>query len=179
MIVKKLRGENENLIRVENPGITPVKINREAQSEFLTEILHEKSSEITPKFIDYKNMIEETQIGDKKISFVKNKYNHIAQLHLIYKIGTDHDKELFLAVQVLQYLGTSRFSADQLSQEFFKLGIRFMHLFGVSKTINAQTIHTSLNQFNYSSDKIRKQLDYTFQPIQAVIQETAQKYQSK
>lgn len=123
VIVKKLRGENENLIRVENPGITPVKINREAQSEFLTEILHQKSSEITPKFIDYKNMIEETQIGDKKISFVKNKYNHIAQLHLIYKIGTDHDKELFLAVQVLQYLGTSRFSADQLSQEFFKLGI--------------------------------------------------------
>jgi len=123
VIVKKLRGENENLIRVENPGITPVKINREAQSEFLTEILEEKSSEITPKFIDYKNMIEETQIGDKKISFVRNKYNHIAQLHLIYKIGTDHDKELFLAVQVLQYLGTSRFSADQLSQEFFKLGI--------------------------------------------------------
>ncbi len=123
VIVKKLRGENENLIRVENPGITPVKINREAQSEFLTEILQQKSSEITPKFIDYKNMIEETQIGDKKISFVRNKYNHIAQLHLIYKIGTDHDKELFLAVQVLQYLGTSRFSADQLSQEFFKLGI--------------------------------------------------------
>lgn len=123
VIVKKLRGENENLILVENPGITPVKINREAQSEFLTEILHQKSSEITPKFIDYKNIIEETQIGDKKISFVRNKYNHIAQLHLIYKIGTDHDKELFLAVQVLQYLGTSRFSADQLSQEFFKLGI--------------------------------------------------------
>ena len=123
VIVKKLRGENENLIRVENPGITPVKINREAQSEFLTEILHQKSSEITPKFIDYKNMIEETQVGDKKISCVRNKYNHIAQLHLIYKIGTDHDKELFLAVQVLQYLGTSRFSADQLSQEFFKLGI--------------------------------------------------------
>ena len=52
VIVKKLRGENKNLIRVENPGITPVKINREAQSEFLTEILHQKSSEITPKFND-------------------------------------------------------------------------------------------------------------------------------
>ena len=38
---QKLRGENENLIRVENQGITPVKINREAQSEFLTEILHQ------------------------------------------------------------------------------------------------------------------------------------------
>ena len=70
VIVKKLRGENENLIRVENPGITPVKINREAQSEFLTEILHQKSSEITPKFFDYKSIIEETQIGDKEISFV-------------------------------------------------------------------------------------------------------------
>ena len=56
-------------------------------------------------------------MGIKKISFVKIN-TIILQLHLIYKIGTDHDKELFLAVQVLQYLGTSRFSADQLSQEF-------------------------------------------------------------
>ena len=63
-------------------------------------------------------MIEETQNGDKKISFVKINTIILHQLHLIYKIGTDHDKELFLAVQVLQYLGTSRFSADQLSQEF-------------------------------------------------------------
>lgn len=62
---------------------------------------------------------------------------------------------------------------------FFKFGIRFLHLFGVSKTINAQTIHTSLNQFNYSSEKIIKYLDFSFKPIEAVIQESVKKYQLK
>ena len=38
VIIYKEKGTNEKLLRVDNPGITPVKINREAQSEFLTEI---------------------------------------------------------------------------------------------------------------------------------------------
>ena len=44
---QKLRGENENLISRKSELLLLKSI--EAQSEFLTEILHEKSSEITPK----------------------------------------------------------------------------------------------------------------------------------
>lgn len=122
--VFKEKGGNENLIRVENPGITPIQLNREAQSEFLSEFLNQKEeTEIKPEFIDYKAAIEVTNLKDKKVSFVKNKYNDLAQIHYIFPFGSDNDIEIGLATQVLQYFGTSKFSAEDLRQEFFKIGI--------------------------------------------------------
>jgi predicted Zn-dependent peptidase len=123
VVIKKEKGVNDELIRVENPGITPIKLNREEQSVFLKEILANKSSDINPEFIDYNEAIRVEKIGDKKVSFVENKYNDIAQVHFIFPFGSDHDSELSLATQVLQYLGTDHFSASQLTKEFFKLGI--------------------------------------------------------
>ena len=123
VIVKKEKGVNDKLVRVENPGITPIKLNREEQSPFLKEILAEKSSEITPEFIDYTKVIKTDKIGDKKVSFVHNKYNDIAQAHFVFPFGSDNDKELSLATQVIQYLGTNKLSAEELKKEFFKLGI--------------------------------------------------------
>lgn len=121
--VYKEKGENEDLIRVENPGITPVKINRDDKSEFLKEILSIPSKEIEPQFIDYQNEIQISEIDGKKVSFVKNKYNDIAQVHYIFPFGSDNDKELSLATQVLQYLGTDQFTTEELKQEFYKIGI--------------------------------------------------------
>ncbi len=123
VILKKEKGINDKLVHVENPGITPIKLNREEQSEFLQELLSIKSAEIQPHFINYKTSIITDEIGDKKISFVKNKYNDIAQVHFIFPFGSDHDKKLGLAMQVLQYLGTDKLNGEELKQEFFKLGI--------------------------------------------------------
>lgn len=125
VLIKKAKGTNGNLIRVDNPGITPVKINREAQSKFLTEILNEKSTDVQPEFINYQEEIQEFLVKDKKVSFVKNRYNDIAQVHLIYNMGTDNDKELSLAIDVLQFLGTEKFLPYQLKEEFYKIGISY------------------------------------------------------
>ena len=123
VIIKKEKGVNDKLVRVENPGITPIKLNREEQSPFLKGILAQKSSDIKPEFIDYAKVIKTDKIGDKKVSFVHNKYNDIAQAHFVFPFGSDNDKELGLATQVLQYLGTDKLSAEDLKKEFFKLGI--------------------------------------------------------
>ncbi len=123
VIVKKEKGVNDKLVRVENPGITPIKLNKEAQSPFLASLLSKESSEIKPEFVDFSKAIQTDKIGAKKVSFVENKYNDVAQTYFIFPFGTDHDKELSLATQVLQYLGTDKLSAEKLKQEFFKLGI--------------------------------------------------------
>ncbi|MGS0747117.1 M16 family metallopeptidase [Halpernia sp. GG3] len=123
VVVYKEKGENEDLIRVDNPGITPIKINRDVKSDFLQQILEQEPVSIKPHFIDYKKEIESTFLREKKISFVKNKENDLAQVHYIFPFGSDNDKELGLATQVLQYLGTPKFTADELNQEFYKLGI--------------------------------------------------------
>lgn len=121
--VKKEKGVNDKLVRVENPGITPIKINKNSQSLFLKELLKEKSTDIQPVFIDYSKAIKTADIEGKKVSFVENKYNDVAQAYFIFPFGGDHDKELGLATQVLQYLGTDKLNAEKLNEEFFKLGI--------------------------------------------------------
>lgn len=123
VVIYKEKGVNDKLVRVENPGITPIKINRDAQSPFLKEVLGIKPAEIKPQFVDYKSAISTNQIKDKKVSFVKNKYNKVAQVSYIFPFGTDNDKELSLGVSVLQYLGTDRYTPEQLKEEFYKLGI--------------------------------------------------------
>ncbi|RLJ23164.1 putative Zn-dependent peptidase [Chryseobacterium sp. 7] len=123
VIVDKEKGVNDRLIRVENPGITPIKINRDSQSEFLTEILADKTEDIQPVFIDYHKEITTADIKGKKLSFVKNKYNDIAQVHFIFPFGSDNDRDLAISTQFLQYLGTDQFSPEDLKKEFFKIGI--------------------------------------------------------
>lgn len=123
VVVYKEKGVNDKLVRVENPGITPIKLNREAQSPFLKDIINTKAADIKPQFIDFKTAINTSKIKDKTISFVKNKYNEVAQVNYIFPFGTDNDKELALGVTVLQYLGTDKYTPEQLKEEFFKLGI--------------------------------------------------------
>ncbi len=123
VVVDKEKGVNDQLVRVENPGITPIKINRDAQSEFLKEITAEKTEDIQPEFIDYKKEILTDTVKDKKLSFVRNKYNDIAQVHFIFPFGSDNDRDLGISTQLLQYLGTEDLSPEDLKKEFFKIGI--------------------------------------------------------
>ncbi|MCJ7935033.1 MAG: insulinase family protein [Chryseobacterium sp.] len=123
VIVYKEKGTNDKLVRVENPGITPVKINREAQSEFLKGILSDITEDIKPEFIDYQKEIATDHIKGKKLNFVRNKYNDLAQVHFIFPFGSDHDRELGISTQLLQYLGTHELSPEDLKKEFFKIGI--------------------------------------------------------
>ncbi|PTT76733.1 peptidase M16 [Chryseobacterium sp. HMWF035] len=147
VIVYKEKGVNEKLIRVENPGITPVKINREAQSEFLQQILEEKTEDIQPEFVDYEKEIQKDIVKGKTISFVKNKYNDIAQVHFIFPFGSDHDRDIAISTQVLQYLGTEKFSPEDLKKEFFKIGVT-----NDFKTTNDQLI-ISLNGLEENIEK--------------------------
>lgn len=123
VVIDKEKGVNDKLIRVENPGITPIKINRDAQSEFLKQILSEKTDDIQPEFIDYDKEIITDTVKDKKLSFVKNKYNDIAQAYFIFPFGSDNERDLAISTQLLQYLGTDKYSPEDLKKEFFKIGV--------------------------------------------------------
>ena len=81
-----------------NPGITPIELNREAQSPFLKSILNEKVEEIKPVFVDYQKEIKTDNINGVKLSFIQNKKNNLAQMNYIFPFGTDNNKELFCGV---------------------------------------------------------------------------------
>lgn len=62
VVVYKEKGINDKLVRVENPGITPIQLNKDSQSPFLKEIISEKVSDIAPVFVDFKKKSKKPQL---------------------------------------------------------------------------------------------------------------------
>ncbi len=58
VITYKKQGKDENVAKVENPGITPINLNRSVKSEFLQNFEKLQSEPIKPLFIDYKEKIK-------------------------------------------------------------------------------------------------------------------------
>lgn len=135
-VVYKRQGENKDLVRVENPGITPIDLNRDSESVFYKQLQQVKVDEIAPVFIDFKKAIHTEKIGKKgaKLSFIQNKTNDLSTVSFIVPVGSDHSKKLALAVDYLDYLGTNKYSAEDLSKEFYKLGVSFGVNSGADKT---------------------------------------------
>lgn len=125
VIVYKNQGENKDLVRVENPGITPVNLNRENESQFYQDFQKLTTTEIQPVFVDFNQSIKKEKIKNTTISSIENKTNDLSSLYYITEMGSDHNKKLSLAVNYLDYLGTNKYSPEELKKEFYKIGIDY------------------------------------------------------
>lgn len=126
VVVYKRTGEDKNVQKIIKPQITPVKVNRGAQSEFLKNILGTKAPEIQPVFLDYKEDIQQNVLkGGVQLLYKHNLEDNTFNLYYVLDIGTNNDKKLGLAIDYLPYLGTSRYTPAQLKQEFYKLACSF------------------------------------------------------
>jgi predicted Zn-dependent peptidase len=126
VVVYKRHGDDPNVMKVEKPPITPVQVNRHAASGFTKKFLAEESPRLEPVFVDFeKEILTQKTTGGVELDFIKNKTNPVFILDYIVEMGRNSDKELALAISYLPYLGTDRYSPDQLKQEFFRLGLNF------------------------------------------------------
>ncbi|MCF6296524.1 MAG: insulinase family protein, partial [Flavobacteriaceae bacterium] len=126
VVVYKRQGEDKNIIKVKNPGITPIQLNRDKKSDFIVDFNKIPSEDLQPVFIDYKNEIKKHTLNNGIIlSHIKNKNNDLFNLNIIFDMGKDNDKKLPIAVGYLEFLGTDKYSADELKKEFYKLGIDY------------------------------------------------------
>jgi len=125
VVVYKRNGEPKDVLKVDKPQITPVVLNRDDKSQFVTAFDTVQSGRLTPLFVDYKKEILESDVNSVPFSYVKNQLNELFELSYILDMGTDHDKKLGLAIKYLPYLGTDKYTAEDLQKEFFKLGLSF------------------------------------------------------
>ena len=133
--VHKIKGEDKNIVKVENPGITPIELNRDKESTFLTEFKKMESPDLQPKFVDYKTAIKESSTDTGiKVSFIENEINDLFNLNIIFDMGMDHDKKLALAAGYFDYLGTEKYSPEDIKKEFYKIGINYYISSAADKT---------------------------------------------
>ncbi len=140
VVTYKRQGEDKSIVKVANPGITPVNLNRDKSSEYMKDFNKIESQPLQPKFVDYKKAIKETEIDNGiKVSYIKNELNDLFDMNIIFDMGSDNDKKLGLAAGYMEYLGTDTYSAEELKKEFYKLGIKYYVSAG------AETTYVGLN----------------------------------
>ncbi len=133
--VYKRVGEDTNIAKVENPAITPVQLNRDKQSAFITEFNKTEAPELKPQYIDYQEALKTTTTNSGlPVSYIENETNDLFNLYVIFDMGQDNDKEFSLAAGYLDYLGTDQLSPEEVKQEFYKLGINYFVSSGADKT---------------------------------------------
>ncbi len=125
VVVFKRKGENKNKLKIEKPQITPVETNADKQSDFLKQVNAIPSIASTPVFLDYNKDIQKSKIEKAEVLYVQNKDNSIFRLKYRYKIGTLNDSKQALATQYIQFLGTDKMSAEQISKAFYKIACSF------------------------------------------------------
>ncbi|WP_284651968.1 M16 family metallopeptidase [Flavobacterium terrisoli] len=125
VIIYKRKGVNDKLVRVSNPKITPIQLNRDAQSEFYKNFAKLTSTDLAPVFVDFKSAIQTKKVKNTNISFIKNNTNTISNLYYVFNMGSDHDKKLQLAAGMLDYWGTNKLSPEDVKKEFYKIGISY------------------------------------------------------
>jgi predicted Zn-dependent peptidase len=126
VVVYKKIGEDKTLMKVDKPPITPVVLNRKDKSKYAQSFLEEESPHLKPEFLDFKKAIKTVDLKNGiKMDYVRNTTNETFSLYYIVEMGKWADKKLSFAVSYLPYLGTDKYSAAELQQEFYKLGLSF------------------------------------------------------
>lgn len=148
VVAYKRVGEDNKVEKVEKPAITPVEVNRDDQSPFVKTILSSPPKELQPKFIDYdKDIVKASLNAGIPLVYNHNTENQLFQLYYVFDMGSNNDKALPVAVDYIQYLGTSKMTPAQVQEEFYKLGCSFEVFSGDDQT------WVSLNGLNENFDK--------------------------
>uniref|UniRef100_UPI00404B448E M16 family metallopeptidase n=1 Tax=Flavobacterium sp. TaxID=239 RepID=UPI00404B448E len=126
VVIYKKQGKPEGIPIVDKPAITPIFINRDAQSDFFKSVTNAKTNKLSPDFVDYKK--ELTFLKNKsglQIIYKQNEENTLFDLVYYFPFGSNEDKSINLAAEYLTFLGTSKLTPEQINQEFYKLACSF------------------------------------------------------
>ena len=115
-----------SLFKVDKPTITPVVLNKDSVSAFRRGIIAMPFAKLEPKFLDFATDIKHSKLAKGvPVDYIRNDVNKTFSMNYIFDMGTDNDKRLGLAFDYLPYLGTDKYNAAQLKQEFYKLSLSF------------------------------------------------------
>lgn len=123
-VVYKREGDDPTTVKVEKPSITPVPVNRTAESDFKKEFNQMGTPAMSPEFINFDSDIQSSKLSSGvTLDYIKNTSNPTFSLYYIVDMGKNHDQRIPLAVDLLPMLGTDKLSAEEVQREFFKLGL--------------------------------------------------------
>lgn len=157
VIINKLKGEPEPILKVSKPPITPIEVGRDKESAFLKEIKARQVKPIEPVFVDFSKDLTKSKLKNgAEVLYVQNTenktFNLVYRFDFGYRAGQT-GKTFDLAADVLEYLGTSKHTPEQLQQEFYKLACNY------SVNLGTENINISISGLSENMTKAMALMD--------------------
>ncbi|MNJ87603.1 Peptidase M16 inactive domain protein [compost metagenome] len=156
VVAYKHKGEDKNIAKVEKPAITPVNTNAAETSDFAKNLLSMPVNAIAPKFLDYKKDLDFGKSGIAEIVAVQNKDNSIFNLTYRFDMGAWSNKLQPYAAQYLTFLSTDKYTAEQISKEFYNIACNY------SFNVGNETTSITISGLQENFDKAVSLVEHIF-----------------
>lgn len=120
--IYKQQKEDANPSSVDKPAITPIEMNRDKSSSFVTNLAQIEPEALQPQFLDFDKDLSRTNLkGDQQLLYKQNTDNELFYLTLTVAKGKDADPVIDLATDLIEYLGTQTMGADEYETALYSL----------------------------------------------------------
>ncbi len=149
-----------NRHKVDKPKITPVQLNKDSTSAFKEALDKVGQKDIQARFLDFdKDMKRSALPNSGQFLYIKNEDAPLVSLNFIYNIGTDNNPLLTAAANYVGYLGTKKYTADELKVMLYKLGVSYKLNVGRDRFILS---------FSGLEENLPKALDLVFDALKSL-----------
>lgn len=120
--VYKRQGIDPNEKKIDKPLISPIEMNRDKASDFVTNLTARPVAPIEPVFVDFNNDLSRTALDSgNELLYKENQQNGTFSMRLVIEHGSKADNLLPIAANYLEYLGTNDRTAQQIQAQFYQL----------------------------------------------------------
>ncbi len=160
--VFKTQGVDTLQKKIDKPAITPIPANRDKVSQFVKDIQNAHVEPIQPRFVDFSKDLTVTQTKKKlPLLYKQNTENDLFTLVFRYEFGQQDDNRYDIAADYLDYVGTDKYTAAQVKQEFYKMACNY------SVTVNPDNLNISLTGLQSQMPKALELLEHVLRNAKA------------
>ena len=130
VIIHKIKGLDEEIIRVEKPPISSLVLHTDQVSEFGKQFLNKESEPILPEFANYDKSVNVQKLNEGvELKCVKNSENGLFRWDWVLPFGNLADRRWSLAFSCLNLCGTQKKELAEFNKQMFGLGLDLDFLF--------------------------------------------------
>lgn len=161
VVVYKRQGEPEETEKVTKPAITAIQMNRDAESEFFTNIKARKVNPIQPEFVDFQKSITFDKYKTVSLDYLHNDEDQTFTLKMIFPAGEMNNIVLSYVSGYLNHLGTAKMSVEDIKNQFYSLACNY------SISVSDKESFITLSGIDNNRDKAFKLMMDLFKNAQA------------
>lgn len=121
-VIYKLQGEDTTQKKIDKPQITPIETNRDAVSQFLTDVQSSEVEPLEPQFVDFdRDMAVVPLAKGVQMLYKRNEINDLFQVQYRVDLGTRYDPFILPATEYMRLLGTDNKSLAEIQSRLYNM----------------------------------------------------------